>query len=160
MSVEPNEEPLIRWDVAYSPEQMAAAYNRLRAMYDAAEARAVSAERERDELRAAQGWRTIDSAPRDGTPILLYIGESVPDMPFAMVGQWWDGPTWRELGWSPDEISDAGAWAVWSEHGEDWAAYPDVTRWTPLPDQSTAPEIDRQLQSDLMRISSALSWKP
>jgi len=53
MSVEPNEEPLIRWDVAYSPEQMAAAYNRLRAMYDAAEARAVSAERERDELRAA-----------------------------------------------------------------------------------------------------------
>ena len=48
-----SDEGLIRWDVVYSRDEMAKAYNRLRAMYDGAEARATAAERERDALREA-----------------------------------------------------------------------------------------------------------
>lgn len=121
MSVEPNEEPLIRWDVAYSPEQMAAAYNRLRAMYDAAEARAVSAERERDELRAAQGWRTIDSAPRDGTKVDLWSRSHYGDG--RITDAWYVGNEWFVF-------NDIGTPEAISHHHH-------VTHWQPLPSPPT-----------------------
>jgi len=82
-------------------------------------ARLDAAERERDELRAAQGWRTIDSAPRDGTHILMHgeqnyhegvrFGGAVTvsgywdaiDEAWCSTGSTWTGPFYAPTHWQP-----------------------------------------------------------
>lgn len=54
-------------------------------------------------------WQPIDTAPKDGTVIALYL-LAKPDS-FVAAG-WWDGAIWR--------IAPSGYWS-------------NVTRWQPLP---------------------------
>ena len=68
-----DDEKLIRWDVVYTPAEMAAAYNRLRAMYDEVvrERAALQSEIEKYQERA---WRAEDAvklwkATATGQPI-------------------------------------------------------------------------------------------
>jgi hypothetical protein len=65
-------------------------------------------ERERDALNAVPRWRPIESAPKDGTPILVYSDGATN----AVI---WHG---KDLGWQPVE----------PPYGE-W--------WTPLPEPPT-----------------------
>ena len=78
-------------------------------------------------------WQPIETAPKDGI-ILGLIGDSIPDLPFVAVLQWWDAATWYELGWADDELAEPGngAWAAWSRDGDDWSMHAP-THWMPLP---------------------------
>ena len=76
-------------------------------------------------------WQTIDTAPKDCSVVGL-LGESLPDLPFIAVLQWWDGETWRQLGHGAVDAETEGAWAMWSMHGEDWTSV-EPTHWMPLP---------------------------
>jgi hypothetical protein len=66
------------------------------------------------------GWQAIDSAPRDGTWLLLFSPDS-ENNPF--IGQW------RE----DDEAPDGGAWWQDNEGGFPIDAYPSHFRALPLP---------------------------
>jgi hypothetical protein len=74
--------------------------------------RAEKAEQERDRLAAAQEWRAIESAPKDGMPILAFCE------PYGV----------RHLYWHQMFDSDPGMWVLVGGH--------DVfepTHWQPLP---------------------------
>jgi hypothetical protein len=68
----------------------------------------------------ATGWRTIDSAPRDGTEI---------------IGGWVD-PAWVYAIWWRGEDSDAGWWFANEGPGDynDELICPQPTHWMPLPE--------------------------
>lgn len=84
----------------------------------ASEARAAAAERERDELRAAQQWQPIETAPRDGSEILIIAGTAYS--PKARVG-WWVGSGFAFLS-RPDEFWSVGVKIML-----------EATHWQPLP---------------------------
>lgn len=66
-------------------------------------------------LQQGDGWRPIESAPKDGTPILVSIFEfNKPDGKCLIVPAYWDGYYWREDG----------------EYGHDLY---QPTHWQPLP---------------------------
>jgi hypothetical protein len=64
-------------------------------------------------LRARSEWRPIETAPKDGTDVLVYCG---PD----------DDPMWGIASW--DE--DAG-WVMWWDTGMKGHTWPSY--WIPLP---------------------------
>lgn len=70
------------------------------------------------------GWRSIETAPRDGTKIDVWNGqERVADVAWRMHGCWNDeqlGPTWSFEEWHHDERH-------WHE------VDPAPTHWMPLP---------------------------
>lgn len=67
------------------------------------------------------GWRTIDSAPRDGTWVLLRGGEpdELPDQPYPCVAAWWSAEfeAWT-FGWFDSN---------WRQ------SYNSPTEWMPIP---------------------------
>lgn len=68
------------------------------------------------------GWQKIDSAPRDGTFVLLFSPDADPER-CVFVGQWFDH----------ESYPDGGAW--WSDRESD--SFPidaDPSHWQPLPD--------------------------
>lgn len=80
---------------------------------------------------AAVVWRSMDSAPKDGTHVLLDIGETIPDLVDARVGQYVTEAQALELG---EDVSSAGGWIIWNT-GSDWFVIPfaDAHGWMPLP---------------------------
>lgn len=63
----------------------------------------------------AQGWRPIETAPKDGSPVLLF---------------------------STSEGQDVGSWEVTYDAGHEWMdaqgySIYDVTHWQPLPPPPT-----------------------
>lgn len=88
----------------------------------------------REKLRLAEEatqWRPIESAPREGS-VLLLLGESIPDMPDIRVGGFISGKDCIELGEYACE--ETGGWLVWNTES-DWfvAEIDDPTHWMPLP---------------------------
>ena len=74
----------------------------------------------------AAGWQPIETAPKDGTDVLLYSPDAISD---AMIGHWVDG-------FGPP--GDGGAW--WPDN--DSARFPiDAwpTHWQPLPPPPALP---------------------
>lgn len=68
-------------------------------------------------LRAAQQWRGIhENTPRKG-PIMLLLGETIPDVPDWRVGTYLSGDESEELGYR--EYAKYGAWMIWSS-ADDW----------------------------------------
>jgi protocatechuate 3,4-dioxygenase beta subunit len=70
----------------------------------------------------------IETAPRDGTPILLFCphipdGERLQGMPNVVVGLWWAD----EGGWYSDVVRRSGGEVCWEEL--------EPTHWMPLPQQ-------------------------
>ncbi len=62
------------------------------------------------------GWRTIESAPKDGTEILLHYKEYLGSVDFVVSGHWDEGK-------SPEE-------STW-QHSYGWG---DADNWMPLPE--------------------------
>jgi len=77
------------------------------------------------------GWRPIETAPTDGTSIILDLGETIPNVADVRVGQWISEYEANELG---EELSAAGGWIIWNT-GSDWFVIPfgDAFGWFPLP---------------------------
>lgn len=70
-------------------------------------------------------WRTIDSAPRDGTPIL------VEDLDLHVV---------REVFWKPSWYGDTtiAGWMI-ANCDEEYGHYVRAIHWMPLPEPPPAP---------------------
>ena len=64
-------------------------------------------------------WQPIETAPKDGTKLLLVWREKSPrSLPFVIEGQWHVARDGDEFWWSPSPMR----WAV------------EPTHWMPLPD--------------------------
>jgi hypothetical protein len=89
---------------------------------------------ELDRLRshAAAAWQPLDSAPRDGTPVLLFCpgltGNVVRDI---VVGAWRFDPNRRTLGFW---VSDVGHLDTGIAESGPWIEYPELQpqKWAPL----------------------------
>lgn len=86
-------------------------------------------------LSACGGWRTMDSAPQ-GPAVLLDLGETIPDLVDARVGQYITEADAAELG---ETLSASGGWIIWNS-GDDWFVVPfdSAHGWQPLPASPTA----------------------
>lgn len=75
-------------------------------------------------------WQTIDTAPKDWTPILLY-SEAI-----GVVLGWWIGPP------EPDR-GPLDGWGPWGDAHDRFSLNPDEepTHWMPLP---SPPARDRE----------------
>lgn len=86
-------------------------------------------------LRCAEsGWRDIESAPKDGTPILA----------FRNVVRWQPkAPTFMAvIAWMANKMHPQGSWSIadWNHGGYDYGpswTFHDPTHWMPLPDAPT-----------------------
>ena len=67
-------------------------------------------------------WQEIESAPKDGMPVLLYSPDASD--PQIFVGQYVDF----------EGDPDSGEWQDWWREDGCWAIDAEVTHWMPLPD--------------------------
>lgn len=65
-------------------------------------------------------WQPIETAPKDGTWVLLFSPDAEPDTPF--IGQWRD----------VEDYPDGGAW--WENNGSSYCIDADPSHWQPLPE--------------------------
>jgi hypothetical protein len=70
----------------------------------------------------AADWQSIDSAPRDGTTVLLYSPDAAA--PQVMLGFWSE--------WTIEELAEAGS--EWADAWTGAAIDADPTHWSPVPD--------------------------
>ena len=91
------------------------------------------------------GWKPIETAPKDGSHVLLLLGESIPDVPYVIVGSFIDGPMAEELGYR--EYAKYGAWLIWNS-GVDFYCVDvtDPTHFMPLP---TSPAADGRVTATM-----------
>lgn len=82
-------------------------------------------------------WQPIETAPRD-KPILLLMGETIPDVPDVRVGQYTSGDVSEELGYH--EYAKYGGWTIWNADSDFWiAGIDEATHWASLPEHSVKP---------------------
>ena len=77
-------------------------------------------------------WQPIETAPKDGKPILILNGETIPETPNIRVASFLDGPDAHRLGYKA--YLDCGGWLIWNDDADfyvEGAQYP--THWMPLP---------------------------
>lgn len=70
------------------------------------------AEQLKRERKTMDGWRSMDSAPRDGTWVLLLLGETIPTAPDIRTAQWLEPDVCEELG--EHECEKYGGWIIWN----------------------------------------------
>jgi hypothetical protein len=71
--------------------------------------------------------------PRHIKTALLLLGESIPDLPYWIVGQRISGDEAEELGYR--EYAKYGGWMIWHLRGDDWYIIDisEPTAWFPVP---------------------------
>lgn len=75
-------------------------------------------------------WRDIETAPRDGTRVLLAMGDG------DVRDGWWDGEVELVAHPTIDQMIWRGAWVDGEVHGSIWGLVKveyDPTHWQPLP---------------------------
>jgi len=85
-------------------------------------------------------WQPIETAPRNGTPVLLHLGwlHSNFGLIHARVGTYCDGAVCAELG---EGAMGDGGWLVWNDSVDFFVAPFDAPEgWTPLPSPSGTAE--------------------
>lgn len=77
-------------------------------------------------------WENMGTAPKDGTPILVCFGASIPDVPLIHVASKCEGEHCKELGY--EEYEFGGAWMVWIDQ-HDWFMFPPTAavKWMHIP---------------------------
>ncbi len=71
-------------------------------------------------------WQPIESAPKDGTNILLMLGETIPHLPDIRVGSYLSQAAAHELG------EPGPTWLIW-DTAFDRHCETAPTHWMPLP---------------------------
>lgn len=76
------------------------------------------------------GWQDIASAPRDGTEILLWLGDTIPDFTYVQAGSFLAAHEHMGLLEAQEDC-----WMLWHEHGDDWWFVPvnEPRGWFPMP---------------------------
>lgn len=83
-------------------------------------------------LTANAGWRPIESAPRDGTEVLIYARWDWDNMDMPSNDYYWAVAVWRKDASYDDECNEVGNFAsVSSNPYTDYAV--DPLGWMPLP---------------------------
>lgn len=72
---------------------------------------------------AGEGWQPIETAPRDGAPVLLWLPDADRGQPSVECAQWWGDCWWTNGG--PNAGQDMDEWAK-------------ATHWMPLPNPPSA----------------------
>ena len=75
-------------------------------------------------------WQPIETAPRDGTDILL-MSNDAPGLPGGVADKCWAGNT-AVAGWWGDE-RDGGQWICYMSMVQDPELHFEPTHWMPLP---------------------------
>ena len=77
-------------------------------------------------------WQPMESAPRNGSEILLLLGTTIPDHADARAASFLAGDEADELGYR--EYAKYGAWMIWHDAG-DWFCVDECAPlgWLPLP---------------------------
>lgn len=86
-------------------------------------------------------WQPIDTAPKDGTWILLLHGETIPGVPLVEVASFAGGASAEELGYR--EFAKYGAWMIWNA-SDNWylVDVAEPTHWMPLPPPPRAADAE------------------
>lgn len=94
-----------------------------------------------DEVAVMTEWQPIDTAPKDGSWILLLHGETIPGVPLVEVASFGDGLSAEELGYR--EFAKYGAWVIWNA-SDNWylVDVAEPTHWMPLPPPPRAAEAE------------------
>lgn len=76
-------------------------------------------------------WKPIKTAPRTAELILLWIGETIPDLPDIRGGQWIAKDEAANLGY---DLTSDGGWMIWNA-ANDWFVldFKDPIGWAPTP---------------------------
>ena len=77
-------------------------------------------------------WQPIETAPKDGTDILL-MDNKAPGLPTGKADKCWCGNT-AVGGWWEDENGGKGAWICYMDAPLDPEVHFDPTHWMFLPD--------------------------
>lgn len=80
-------------------------------------------------------WKPIETAPKDGTPILLWGGR--PDSSSDFIGFDTNTSTFPSetvVGWWEEYRPGAGEWRYCSYDSGIYGEWEDPTHWTPLPE--------------------------
>lgn len=82
-------------------------------------------------------WEIMDRAPRDGTYILMDIGETIPGAPDIRVGSFLTGKECEEIGHR--EQAKYGGWMFWNTDCDWFVLDVDEPRgWLRIPPKDTA----------------------
>ena len=96
-----------------------------------------------DEIRlrpAPSPWQPIETAPKDGTPVLLWANrEEWEHTGFCRVTGYWDGYGWAVYGASGTEPVAGQGRSTGDVHRADQCS---PTHWMPLPDGPTNQETE------------------
>lgn len=98
-------------------------------------------------------WRPIDTAPRDGTRVLICEGEYVGTGLFSSWARHPDGTvvgleeSSREF---PEDYQDTWEWSPCDGPGE-----AEPTHWMPLPDPAMTPDMALQRMAEKMKADAA-----
>lgn len=76
-------------------------------------------------------WKTIDSAPLDGTSILV-MRNNAPGLPGGVADKCWSGNTAVAEWW--DDSGEEGEWVCYMHMVEEPRLHFDPTHWMPLPE--------------------------
>lgn len=87
----------------------------------------------REAIAYARGWQPIETAPRDGTKVLLCRALNADGRPmgnafgiFCQVAAWWS-----------EENHGEGEWVVYCDMPQDPWLHFEPTHWQPLPEPPT-----------------------
>lgn len=104
-------------------------------------------------IPSADAWWSMENAPRDGTNVILCLGECYPDLAYVRTGGFIIGKDAEELGYR--EFAKYGGWLIPDENYESWYVVDfDTPRgWRPMPDiflgawrSPTKAELDRAVR--------------
>lgn len=86
-------------------------------------------------------WHPMHTASRDGSSVILCLGDTIPDIPYVRTGSFLDGPEAEELGYR--EYAKYGGWLIFDPNCECFhmVDFDEPRGWIAMPVLIPAPVI-------------------